>query len=199
MYANQEIMQITSTSRYHATAEQMRSEHEWVEAAKKDPARFGVLYNKYHEQIFRFIYQRVDDKEAAFDATSQVFLKALSNLHRYEFRGVPFASWLYRIAKSEVNQLFRQNKTQRTINVESVHLYDMMDEMEENRLEEYHDKLMEVVSNLEEDDLQLIEMRYFEKRPFKEISEILEITENNAKVKVYRILDRMKKALTAKK
>lgn len=199
MYANQDIMQITSTSRYHATAEQMRSEHEWVEAAKKDPARFGVLYNKYHEQIFRFIYQRVDDKEAAFDATSQVFLKALTNLHKYEFRGVPFASWLYRIAKSEVNQLFRQNKAQRTINVESVHLYDMIDEMEENRLEEYHDKLMDVISDLEEDDLQLIEMRYFEKRPFKEIGEILEITENNAKVKVYRILERLKKALTAKK
>lgn len=192
-------MQITSTSRYHATAEQMRSEHEWVEAAKKDPARFGVLYNKYHEQIFRFIYQRVDDKEAAFDATSQVFLKALTNLHKYEFRGVPFASWLYRIAKSEVNQLFRQNKAQRTINVESVHLYDMIDEMEENRLEEYHDKLMDVISDLEEDDLQLIEMRYFEKRPFKEIGEILEITENNAKVKVYRILERLEKALTAKK
>lgn len=199
MYANQDIMQITSTSRYHATAEQMRSEHEWVEAAKKDPARFGVLYNKYHEQIFRFIYQRVDDKEAAFDATSQVFLKALTNLHKYEFRGVPFASWLYRIAKSEVNQLFRQNKAQRTINVESVHLYDMIDEMEENRLEEYHDKLMDVISDLEEDDLQLIEMRYFEKRPFKEIGEILEITENNAKVKVYRILERLEKALTAKK
>ena len=199
MYANQDIMQITSTSRYHATPEQMLSEHEWVEAAKKDPAKFSVLYNKYHEQIFRFIYQRVDDKEAAFDATSQVFLKAMTNLHKYEYRGVPFASWLYRIAKSEVNQLFRQNKAQRTVNVESVHIYDMIDEMEENKLEEYHDKLMEVIGDLEEDDLQLIEMRYFEKRPFKEIGDILEITENNAKVKVYRILERLKKALTAKK
>lgn len=197
MYANQDIMQITS--RYHATAEQMLSEHEWVEAAKKDPAKFAVLYNKYHEQIFRFIFQRLDDKELAFDATSQVFLKALTNLPRYEYRGVPFASWLYRIAKSEINQLFRQEKAQRTVNVESVHLYDMIDEMEEDRLEMYHDKLAEVITGLEEDDLQLIEMRYFEKRPFKEIGEILEITENNAKVKVYRILEKLKKTLTGKK
>jgi RNA polymerase sigma-70 factor, ECF subfamily len=197
MYANQDIMQITS--RYHATTEQMLSEHEWVEAAKKDPAKFAVLYNKYHEQIFRFIYQRLDDKELAFDATSQVFLKALTNLPRYEYRGVPFASWLYRIARSEVNQMFRQNKAQRTVNVESVHVYDMIDEMEEDKLEQYHDKLLEVMSELDEDDLQLIEMRYFEKRAFKEIGDILEITENNAKVKVYRILERLKKTLTGKK
>jgi RNA polymerase sigma-70 factor (ECF subfamily) len=197
MYANQDIMQITS--RYHVTHEQMLSEHELVEAAKKDPARFAVLYNKYHEQIFRFIYQRVDDKEAAFDATSQVFLKALTNLPRYEYRGVPFASWLYRIAKSEMNQLFRQEKAHRAVNVESVHLYDMIDEMEEDKLEIYHDKLMDAVTGLDEDDLQLIEMRYFEKRAFKEIGEILEITENNAKVKVYRILEKLKRTLTGKK
>jgi RNA polymerase sigma-70 factor (ECF subfamily) len=197
MYANQDIMQITS--RYHATTEQMLSEYECVEAARKDPAKFAVLYNKYHEQIFRFIYQRLDDKDLAFDATSQVFLKALTNLPRYEYRGVPFASWLYRIATSEVNQLFRQNKAQRTVNVESVHLYDMIDEMEEDKLEKYQGKLAEAIATLNEDDLQLIEMRYFEKRAFKEIGEILEITENNAKVKVYRILEKLKKALTGKK
>ncbi len=177
----------------------MASEYEVVEAAKKDPAKFSVLYNKYHEQIFRFIYQRLDDKDLAFDTTSQVFLKALTNLQRYEYRGVPFASWLYRIASSEVNQLFRQNKAQRTVNIDSVHLYDMIDEMEEDKLEKYHEKLQGVIADLDEPDLQLIEMRYFEKRPFKEIGEILEITENNAKVKVYRILEKLKKALTAKK
>ena len=197
MYAKQDIMQITS--RYHATHQQMLSEHEIVKAAKADPAKFSALYNKYHEQIFRFIYQRLDDKDTAFDITSQVFLKALTNLHRYEFRGVPFASWLYRIASSEVNTLFRQNKAQRAVNVESVQLYDMIDEMEEDRLEKYHDRLQEVIADLDEHDLQLIEMRYFEKRPFKEIGEILDITENNAKVKVYRILEKLKKALTAKK
>ena len=48
---------------------------------------------------------------------------------------------------------------------------------------------------LPEDELQLIEMRFFEKRSFKEIGEILEITENNAKVKTYRILEKLKKII----
>jgi len=46
--------------------------------------------------------------------------------------------------------------------------------------------------------LQLIELRFFEKRPFKEIAEILNLTETNAKVKLYRILERVKKTLTKK-
>ena len=49
---------------------------------------------------------------------------------------------------------------------------------------------------LNSQDLQLVEMRYFEKRPFKEIAEILEITEVNAKVRMYRVIEKLKKSLS---
>ncbi len=183
------------TSKYHATETDLANEQAIVEAAKKDPARFGKLYDKYYEQIFRFIYQRVDDKELAFDTAQQTFMKAMDNLAKYEFRGVPFASWLYRIASSEVNNLFRAQKAQRTVNIESVSVYSIIDEIQESKIDEYHDKIVDIISELPEDELQLIEMRFFEKRAFKEIAEILEITENNAKVKTYRILDKLKKMI----
>jgi RNA polymerase sigma-70 factor (ECF subfamily) len=182
-------------SKYHATESDLTSEQAIVEAAKKDPAKFAPLYDKYYEQIFRFIYQRVDNKDHAFDAAQQTFMKALSNLHKYEFRGVPFASWLYRIASSEVNNMFRSEKAQRTVNIESVNVYHIIEEIQESRIDKYHDKIVGIISELPEDELQLIEMRFFEKRAFKEIAEILEITENNAKVKTYRILDKLKKMI----
>jgi RNA polymerase sigma-70 factor (ECF subfamily) len=69
----------------------------------------------------------MDDTEMAFDVTSQVFMKALKNIHKYENRGVPFGSWLYRIAKSELYQSFRDKQSQRTLNVESVNMFEMMD------------------------------------------------------------------------
>ncbi|MCW3085612.1 MAG: rpoE [Bacteroidetes bacterium] len=183
------------TSKYHATATDLATEQQVVEAAKKDPARFAALYDKYYEQIFRFIYQRVDDKEQAFDATQQTFLKAMNSLHKYEYRGVPFASWLYRIASSEVNNLFRAQKAQRTVNVESVNVYNIIEEIQESKIDQYHDKIVDIISGLPENELQLIEMRFFEKRSFKEIGEILEMTENNAKVKTYRILEKLKKMI----
>jgi RNA polymerase sigma-70 factor, ECF subfamily len=183
------------TSKYHATETDLAREHAIVEAAKINPERFAPLYDKYYEQIFRFIYQRVDDKERAFDAAQQTFMKAISNIRKYEFRGVPFASWLYRIASSEVNNLFREEKAQRTVNIESVSVYHIIEEIQESKIDEYHDKIVGIISELPEDELQLIEMRFFEKRAFKEIGEILDITENNAKVKTYRILDKLKKMI----
>jgi RNA polymerase sigma-70 factor (ECF subfamily) len=46
-------------------------------------------------------------------------------------------------------------------------------------------------------DFQLIEMRFFEKRPFSEIGELLDITENNAKVKAYRVIQKLKNLFKA--
>lgn len=183
-------------SKYHVTKTNLANEHGLVEAAKKNPKDFAVLYEAYYEQIFRYIYQRFDNKEHAFDATQQVFLKAIDNLHKYEYRGVPFSSWLYRIAFSEINNLFRQQKTQRTVNIDSISVYDIIEEIQESKIDHYHDKIVSIISEqLEEDQLQLIEMRFFEKRSFKEIAEMLDITENNAKVKTYRVLEILKKSL----
>lgn len=183
-------------SKYHVSQTGLAHEHSLVEAAKKNPKDFAILYDKYYEPIFRYIYQRVDDKEMAFDATQQVFLKAMGNLHKYEYRGVPFASWLYRIAYSEINDIFRQKKNLRTVNVDSAGIYTIIEEIQESKIEKYHDKIVAILAEeLEEDELQLIEMRFFEKRPFKEIAEILEITENAAKVRTYRILEKLKKVL----
>lgn len=186
-------------SKYHATRDDMEQEQVLVEAAKADPARFRPLYDKYYERIFMYVYQRMDDKDMAHDVVSQVFLKAITSLPKYEYKGVPFASWLYRIAKSEVYQVFRKEQARRTVNIETAGLGEMMEGMEEDRYAGYAPLLADAVAELEEDDLQLIEMRFFEKRAFKEIGEILDITENNAKVKVYRILERLKKILINKK
>lgn len=177
---------------YHHTEDKLMQELQWIKRAKEDPRSFEPLYNKYYEQIFRYIYQRMDDKELAHDITSQVFLKALNNISKYEYRGVPFASWLYRIAKSELYQSFRDQKASRTVNVDTVNLSGMIEEMEEDVSEEARVVLLKAISELSDEDVQMIEMRYFEKRSFKEIGEILDITENNAKVKAHRIVQKMK-------
>jgi RNA polymerase sigma-70 factor, ECF subfamily len=184
---------------YHHSSEKLQTELEWIQLAKRDPEKFAPLYKKYHEQIFRYIYQRMDDQELAFDITSQVFLKAMKNLHKYEYRGVPFGSWLYRIAKSELYQAFRDRKGQRTISIESVHLSSVMEVFKDEESELNQKKLLQAISELKEEDVQLIEMRYFEQRAYKEIGEILEITENNAKVKTFRALEKLKQLFNQNK
>lgn len=185
------INTITSENAFH-------QERQWVEAAKRNPSEFEVIYNRYYEVIFRFIYQRLDSKDIAFDITQQVFILAMVHIGKYEHRGVPFSSWLYRIARNELNQFFRKNQSFRTVNIDETNLRYLADEMKSEGHEEYAGRLTEVLAELEEEDLQLIEMRYFEKRSFKEIAEILDITENNAKVRLYRVLDKMKERIVQK-
>lgn len=178
---------------YHHTEDKLLKELKWIKYAQENPRGFEPLYNKYYEQILRYIYQRIDDKETAYDIASQVFLKALNNIHKYEYRGVPFASWLYRIAKSELYQSFRDKKARRTVNVDTSTLGEMIDEMEEDTSEDNRQMLIKLIRNLKEDEVQMVELRFFEKRSFREIGEILDITENNAKVKSHRVVNKMKK------
>jgi RNA polymerase sigma-70 factor, ECF subfamily len=181
---------------FHHTDEQLNAELAIIEAAKADPEQFAPLYNKYYKQIFNYVYQRMDSKDAAFDITGQVFLKALTNLGRYQFKGVPFASWLYRIAHNEVMQLFRTQKDRRAVNADIGDLRYICEESESPFFEEYIPAIRELILKLNSDDLQMVEMRYFERRPFKEIAEILNITEVNAKVRMYRIIEKLKRSLS---
>src|SRR3954471_13162049 len=104
-------------SKFHFGQEELMQDRTSVLAAKADPAKFEALYTKYYEQILNFVYQRLDSKDTAFDITQQVFLKAMQNLHKYEFRGLPFSAWLYRIAINELNMLFRRSNKEQALNV----------------------------------------------------------------------------------
>ena len=184
-----------SFSKYHQSNQEIHSEEGLIIAAQKKPASFEALYLKYHEQIFLFIYQRVDSKETASDITSQVFLKALVNLSRYQFKGVPFSAWLYRIAINELNNCFKTNAKQRALNVELESIEEIIEELQDDHNEERHQQVIRALTLLPEMELQFIEMRFFEKRSFKEIGDIFRITENNAKVKLYRILSKLRRII----
>lgn len=179
---------------YHHSTQMLNQEQEWIVLAKENPKYFAPLYEKYHEQIFRYVYQRMDDKQLAYDVTSQVFLKAINNLKKFEYRGVPMSSWLYRIAKSELNQSFRDKKAKRAINIDDVQVATFMEVFEEETNNINKKRLFKALQGLNKSELQLIELRYFEDRPYREIGEIIDVKENNAKVKTFRALEKLKKS-----
>lgn len=172
-------------------------ENELIEWSKKDHRYFEPIYEKYYEPIFRLIMCRVQDEEVTKDITSNVFCKALVNLDKYKFQGLSFSSWLYRLALNSCYDYFRTQKKKRTVVLEEFMTQEMAEEFEPETL--YLQKglklLPEVLDKLKPRDLELIELRFFESKNFKEISEILGITENNAKTRSHRILKRIRKKL----
>lgn len=180
---------------YHQSHTQIQREQAEILAAQRDPKRFGPVYERYYEQIFLFIIKRTGEEMLAGDLTSQVFLKAMLNLKKYKFKGLPFSAWLYRIAINEVNQYFRDNKATRHISLESGGISQLMEEVEESVDQETIAHMLRTLESLKPEEVQLIELRYFERMRFKEIASIMNITENNAKVRLSRILKRMKKRM----
>lgn len=162
-----------------------------IEDSKKDPQCFEALYNKYYEIILKFVFKRMESLDDCREVTAIVFTKALANISKYTHKGFPFSSWLYRIAINEIAQFYRNQSKHRIISLNEKGLNNIVDEA--GKETELIIVLKTALMYLPNNDLLLIELRYFEEKSFSEIGDILEITENNAKVKTYRAIDKLKK------
>lgn len=175
------------------TDDEIRQEYAILERSRQDPEAFGELYEKYFERIFNFIYRQTDDEALTADLTSQSFLNALKNVARFEFRGVPVSAWLYRIASNEVNKHYRRIKRERVFSLEETRIRELIEGSDELFDEELVDKMLEYLKDLPTEMLEVLELRFFEDKDFKEIAFILDITESGAKMRTYRALDRLRK------
>tara|TARA_R110002072_G_scaffold20688_4_gene74852 strand:+ start:5031 stop:5597 length:567 start_codon:yes stop_codon:yes gene_type:complete len=172
------------------------TESEVISLSKKKSKHFGILYDRYFEQIFRFVFKRLGGNEhIAGDLTQQTFIKAMANLHKYEDRGFPFSSWLYRIAQNEVSMYFRSQKKVFTVEINENQLSGVTNEAKITSYMSSRDqeKLIEMMNGLEPEHLDIIELRFFQEMSFKEIAEIYSISEANAKMRTYRILEKIAK------
>ena len=82
-----------------------------IRASKGESAAFGLLYDRHVAAIYRYVYYRVRDDAEAEDLTSDVFIRALKAMPRYEPRQA-FLAWLYRIARNAVIDRARKGNRQ---------------------------------------------------------------------------------------
>ncbi len=186
------ISGIIETGYYHIDQSQIKAEEEEIKLAQVDPKAFEPLYVRYFEKISRYIYHRVEDKDKAFDLASTVFYKALKSLPSYKNKGFPFSSWLYKIAFNEIQQHYRKTKSQPVLSLNNKGLSDIIDNLPENNYPVNDAQLFEALELLKDDEVEIINMRFFENRSFKEIADMLEMGESACKMKLYRILEKIK-------
>jgi RNA polymerase sigma-70 factor, ECF subfamily len=173
--------------------DEIRNEYAILEKSRKDPQAFGALYEKYFDRIFNFIYRQTDDEDLTADLCSQTFLNALNHVSRFEFRGVPVSAWLYRIAANEVNKHYRKQNSNRVFSIEEGRVKELVEIGSEGWDEELIQRLVGYLMELPTDMLEVLELRFFEDKDFKEIAYILNVTESGAKMRTYRALDRLRR------
>ncbi len=157
-----------------------------VEAAQKDPGRFAELYENNFERVYAFIARRVRDREEAQDLTSDVFHRALANLVQFEWRGVPFAAWLFRIAANAIADRSQRAAKEREIRI--------LDEPEQVVLQEveHSARLFRLVDRLPADQRRVIRMRFAEEKSIREIARDLGRTEGAVKQLQFRALQNLR-------
>lgn len=164
-----------------------------VEAAQSDPAKFDALYELHFERVYAFVANRVRDRGTAEDLTADVFHKALANLPRYEWRGVPFTAWLLRIAANAV--IDQAKRVAREFPApddppEPTVGPDMQDS--ELRAMEYRAQLFRLVGKLPEVQRQVVYHRFVGQRSIREIAQRLRKTEGAIKQLQLRALERLR-------
>lgn len=173
--------------------QEIREEYIILEKSRTNPDAFGVLYKKYFDRIFGFIYRQTDDEDVAADLCSQTFLNALKSAEKFTFRGVPVSAWFYKIASNEVNRYYRSRKSSKTFSLEENVIRNLYEQTNDGWDDEMIDRLLGYLAELPAEMLEVLNLRFFEDKDFKEIAFILDITESGAKMRTYRALDSLRK------
>lgn len=163
------------------------------------PQDFEVWFQEHRNAVYRYIRFRVATREVAEDVTSEVFLKALRSLHRYDASRASPRTWLLRIARNAVTDHLRALKRRGSLHVSLDRVPDLVADVpsQEERLirEERIQRLLNGSQTLRKADQEILSLRYGSGLDNREIAEHLEISNNAVAVRLHRALARLKAAV----
>jgi RNA polymerase sigma-70 factor, ECF subfamily len=160
-----------------------------IEAAQKDPARFADLYEINFERVYAYIVRRVQDRTEAEDLTAEVFHQALANLKRFEWRGIPFAAWLFRIAANLLADRWQRSgrEVQDDLQIESAQVSTEEIEQVERRA-----TIFRLVDTLPAEQRNVVLLRFVEQKSIKEVARAIRKTEGAVKQLQFRALSSLR-------
>lgn len=159
-----------------------------------DLDKMGLLYERYHRQLFRFLFNMTRQKELSEDMVQNIFLRMLKYPEGFMGFG-EFKMWMYHIARNAVYDHFR--KVKRTPSHSDVKNYEEKIEggqITDAQIEKDEElKILEkAMEKLSDENRELLILCRFQELRYNEIAKILNTTEGAIKVRVYRALNQLK-------
>ncbi|MBV8437641.1 MAG: sigma-70 family RNA polymerase sigma factor [Silvibacterium sp.] len=146
-----------------------------IEAAQQDPARFADLYELNFERVYAYIVRRVQDRAETEDLTAEVFQQALANIKRFEWRGIPFAAWLFRIAANLISD--RRQRSGQEVAVDAEQMESAAVSPAEIEEVERRATLFCLVDKLPAEQRRVVISRFVEQKSIKEVAREIRKTE----------------------
>jgi RNA polymerase sigma-70 factor (ECF subfamily) len=169
------------------------TELEEIAAAIQHPQAFEPLYRRHFSAIYSYIRKSVGNQELAADLTSDVFYAAMVNLKQYKINAFGIRPWLFKIALNQLRMHFRKNAKAMHIPLSENHLMEFVlidQKVEANELRQI---LSNQLSQLSEEEQEFIQLRFVAECSFKELGAILNVSEDAAKMRMSRLLDKLKR------
>ncbi|MDA3802898.1 MAG: RNA polymerase sigma factor [Patescibacteria group bacterium] len=165
---------------------------------KGDTDSFVILYDKYIDKIYKFIYFKTSHKETAEDLCTQTFLKALNKLPSFKIAGKDyFSPWLYSIARNLVIDHYRKKASSKNnINIDDV--WDLSDNTDIERDIDFKEKTKLIANHLKKlnvEQREIIMLKIFEDLSYKEIAKIIDKSEDACKMSFSRAIKTLKKEI----
>ena len=161
-----------------------------AQASKGDRDAFGVLYERYVDRIFNYIYYRTGNVHDAEDLTERVFYRALRHIGNYRNQGVPVSAWLFRIAHNLVANWHRDISRRKEIPLDDAYLSSSRENHPEHELLALEDRerLLKVIRRLPPERQQLLILKFVEHLSNAEIGQIMDKSEGAIKSLYHRTL-----------
>lgn len=160
-----------------------------IERARTDPAAFGILYERYVDRIYSYVYYRTGNHADAEDLTAKTFYRAMQHIHHYQERGLPFSAWLYRIAHNLVANWHRDRTKRQMVSLDELHSLTVGEGPEraaERR--ERTETLLQVIRSLPPERQELLILKFVEHLSNAEIGKIMGRSEGAIKSLYHRTL-----------
>lgn len=171
-------------------------ERELVQRARYDLEAFSTLYEIYLPKIYSLVGYKVQgSEELVEDLVREIFETVLRKLPTFEWRGVPFRSWLYQIARNHVIDHFRTQKNTSSLE-ELSQTQDFASQSDtswevEQQLE--RERLQAALSQLPERERELVELKFSFGYNNREIASMVEMSESNVGSIVHRSMKKLRK------
>jgi len=180
------------------------NERRLVEAAQRDRASFGDVYERYFALVYAYVARRVRDRATTEDLTSEVFRKALANINRFKWTGAPFGSWLLRIASNLIADRAKRQARNGVHVDESSLTVELLPpdasrapDSQQVQLEDAERRawVIRMVDELPEDQRRVVRMRFAEEKSINEIASELGRSEGAIKQLQFRALQNLRAKL----
>lgn len=157
-----------------------------LQSSRKKDRAFSELLDLYQERIYWHIRKMVLTHENANDVLQNTFIRVYRSIEKFEGKS-SLLTWIFRIAYNESLRFLEKEKKRSFQSLEDVSAYQIeaLKQSEYFDGDQLHAKLLKIIEELTEKQRRVFQMKYFDDLSFREISEVLEVSENTLKSSYY--------------